>query len=81
MTTPVDPAMREPLGDHNRRIDLGLDVEQMAAAAGVTAAQLRAYESGASDSDEPFDLEVAAKVGAALERLEANPPASQQIKT
>jgi hypothetical protein len=77
--SPVDPSMREPIGDHNRRIDLGLDIDQMAAEAGVTAEQLRDYETGRSGH--PFDLEVAARVGMALERLEANPPPSQQIKT
>jgi transcriptional regulator with XRE-family HTH domain len=77
--SPVDPSMREPIGDHNRRIDLGLDIEQMAAEAGVTVEQLRDYETGISGH--PFDLEVAARVGVALERLEANPPPSQQIKT
>jgi hypothetical protein len=69
MTFPVDPRDRSPKGDHNRRLMLGLEREEMAAQAGVTADQLREYEFTAPDST--FDLDVAERVGAALERLEA----------
>lgn len=77
MTYPLDPAQREPKGDHNRRLALGLEPDVFAAEAGITVEQLRAYELTSPDQD--FDLFVADRVGAALERLEANPPPSQKV--
>lgn len=70
-----DPALREPKGDHNRRLALGLDPEIVAAQAGITVDQLRKYEMTGPDGD--FDVVIAHAVGAALERLKA-PPASQK---
>jgi hypothetical protein len=78
MTLPSDPSNREPKGDHNRRLSLGLDLDAFAAEAGVTALDLKSYEM--TLPDEKFDLEVAQKVGVALERLEAAPPASQKVQ-
>ena len=77
MTFPIDPSLRMPKGDHNRRLALGLEPEQFAAEAGVSVDALREYELTSPDQD--FDLDVAQRVGAALERLEANPPASQKV--
>jgi hypothetical protein len=77
MTFPIDPSEREPKGDHNRRLALGMDPDVFAAEAGVTTEQLREYEL--VGPDEAFDVEVARRVGIALERLEANPPASQIV--
>jgi hypothetical protein len=68
---------RQPKGDHNRRLALGLDVDAFAAEAGITVDQLREYEQTWPDHD--FDLDVAQRVGAALERLELSPPASQKV--
>jgi len=79
MTYPLDPAMRQPKGDHNRRIALGIDIDDFAAQAGLTREQVHAYEMTSPDSN--FDMDVAQRYGAALERLEANPPASQVVKT
>jgi hypothetical protein len=78
MTT-VAPQNREPKGDHNRRLALGLDPDVFAAEAGVTTEALREYERTSPDHD--FDPEVARKVGEALDRLEANPPPSQSVIT
>jgi hypothetical protein len=78
MTFPADPAQREPKGDHNRRLALGLDLEQFAAEAGVTPAQLKKYEMTSPDDD--FDLDVAQHVGIALERLEQAPPSTQKVQ-
>lgn len=77
MTQPVNPTMREPKGDHNRRLALGMDPDVFAAHAGITVEQLRAYELTGPDDD--FDLVIAQAIGAALERLEANPPSSQKV--
>jgi hypothetical protein len=76
--TQVPPTMREPKGDHNRRLSLGLEPDDFAREAGVTVDQLRDYERTAPDHD--FDLEVARRVGEALERLEANPPPTQRVR-
>lgn len=78
-TTGEEAALRDrqPKGDHNRRLALGLDVDAFALQAGISADQLREYEQTWPDHD--FDLEVARKVGAALERLELNPPPSQKV--
>lgn len=77
MTFPIDPSQRQPKGDHNRRLALGLDPDVFAVEAGVTVEELREYELTSPDQD--FDLDVARRVGFALERLEANPPASQKV--
>lgn len=74
----VPPSMREPKGDHNRRVSLGMEPETFAAAAGITVDQLRAYEQ--SGPGEDFDFEVADSIGWALERLEAQPPSSQKVR-
>lgn len=73
----VDVTDRQPKGDHNRRLALGLDADAFAAEAGVTADELRQYEETWPDHE--FDLEVARRVGEALERLERNPPPSQKV--
>lgn len=73
MTFPADPAQRSPKGDHNRRLSLGIDVDDFAAEAGITPAELRAYEF--TDVDGSFDAAIAERVGRALERLEAARPA------
>lgn len=79
MPMPLDPAMREPKGDHNRRLALGMDMEAFATRAGVSSEDLRKYEMTGPDED--FDLMVADRVGTTLERLEANPPPSQKVIT
>jgi hypothetical protein len=78
MTLPRDPGSREPKGDHNRRLSLGIDLDAFAAQAGITAKDLKTYEM--TPPDEDFDLAVAQKVGDTLERLEASPPASQKVQ-
>ncbi|MBD8065716.1 hypothetical protein IC608_09535 [Devosia sp. PTR5] len=72
------PTQRSPKGDHNRRLSLGMEPDAFSAAAGITTAQLREYERTAPDHD--FDLEVARRVGEALDRLEANPPPTQVVE-
>jgi hypothetical protein len=72
-----NPAERQPKGDHNRRLALFLDPAVFAAEAGVTEEQLRDYER--TPPDGTFDLEVARRVGEALDRLEAVTPASQRV--
>ena len=79
MTIPIDPSQRQPKGDHNRRLALGLDPEVFAREAGVTLEELRQYELTSPDQD--FDFDVATRVGEALERLEANPPPTQKVVT
>ena len=69
--------MREPKGDHNRRLSLGMEPDQFAAAAGITVEQLRSYEL--TGPDQTYDLDVADRIGWALERLEASPPSSQKV--
>jgi hypothetical protein len=75
MTFPTDPAQRQPKGDHNRRLSLGLDPEQFAAAAGITVDELRDYENTWPDHE--FSPMIAERVGEALERLEAALPNSE----
>lgn len=70
-----DPTRRQPKGDHNRRLSLGLDPDDFAAEAGVTTEELREYERTAPDHR--FDPSVAARVGNALDRLEKVLPNSQ----
>jgi len=79
MTFPADPSRRQPKGDHNRRLALGLEPEALAAEAGVTVEELREYERTRPDGT--FDETVAGRVGAALERIEANPPSTQSVTT
>ena len=79
MSFPIDPSQRQPQGDHNRRLALGLDPDEFAREAGVTTEELRDYERTSPDHD--FDLEVARRVGFTLERLEANPPPTQKVVT
>ena len=57
-----------PPYDRNRRRELGLSLDALAAEAGVTPRQLHDYESVAPGDD--FDPVVASSVGAALDRLE-----------
>lgn len=75
MTLPIAPAERQPKGDHNRRLSLGLEPEQFAAAAGITVEALREYER--TGPDRHFDLVVAQRVGEALDRLEQRLPNSE----
>lgn len=78
VTFPTDPNDRVPKGDHNRRLALGMDLDAFATAAGVTPEQLKQYELTLPDAG-GFDLLVAQRVGATLERLEANPPSTQRV--
>lgn len=78
MTFPADPALRQPKGDHNRRLSLGIEIDDFAAVAGLTAEQVHAYEM--TDPDQEFDTAVASRYGDALERLEANPPPTQLVR-
>ena len=68
----------QPKGDHNRRVALGMDIEVFAAEAGLTRDQVHDYEFATIDHG--FDEDVARRYQAALERLEANPPASQLVR-
>ncbi|MCR6670708.1 hypothetical protein [Devosia ginsengisoli] len=79
MSLPIDPGRRSPKGDHNRRLALGMELERFAAEAGIQPEQLRQYELTSPDQD--FDLDVADRVGLALDRLEANPPPGQKVVT
>ncbi|MDB5542192.1 MAG: hypothetical protein JWQ89_3919 [Devosia sp.] len=75
MTIPSDPAQRQPKGDHNRRLSLGIDPEQFAAAAGISVEELRDYEN--TWPDHAFSPMIAQRVGEALERLEEVLPNSE----
>ncbi|SDH16980.1 hypothetical protein [Pelagibacterium luteolum] len=75
---PTNPADRQPKGDHNRRLSLGLEVDDFARVAGLTPEQVYEYEM--TSIDHRFDVEVALRYGEALEKLEANPPASQSVQ-
>lgn len=77
MSDLTPPMNREPKGDHNRRLSLGMEPEAFAIEAGITVDQLRTYERTPPDGD--IDLEVAQRVGDALQRLEANPPSTQSV--
>ena len=68
MSYPPSSTERSPKGDHNRRLSLGVDVDRLAAEAGITPGELRAYEF--TPVGEDFDVEIARRVGEALERLE-----------
>ena len=76
--TQIDPAMREPKGDHNRRLSLGVDPDRFAALAGISTEDLRKYEL--TSPDENFDLEIARRVGETLDRLEADPPPTEAVR-
>lgn len=65
-------------GDHDRRLSLSLDLDQFARKAGVTPKQLKDYEMSLPDDE--LDPDVASRVGAALDRLEANPPPEQKVR-
>jgi transcriptional regulator with XRE-family HTH domain len=69
MTFPNDPHERSPKGDHNRRLALGMELDELAEEAGITPQELRHYEFTPPDGE--FELAVAQRVGEALERLEA----------
>lgn len=71
----INPSDRQPKGDHNRRLSLGLDPDQFAAEAGVSVEALREYERTSPDHD--FDADVARRVGLALDRLEQVLPNSE----
>jgi hypothetical protein len=73
----VVPSQRQPKGDHNRRLAMFLEPEEFAAEAGVTVDELREYEHTGPDGR--FDLEVARRVGEALDRLEAVTPSDRKI--
>lgn len=73
-----DPSTRQPKGDHNRRLALGMDIDDFALEAGLTAAQVHEYEM--TSPDHAFDANVAMRYGAALDRLEANPPPTQRVQ-
>ena len=75
MTFPSDPSERQPKGDHNRRLSLGLDPDQFAAEAGISVEELRDYERTAPDHT--FSPMIAERVGAALDRLERVLPNSE----
>ncbi len=75
MSTPTDPAQREPRGDRNRRVSLGIDPEQFAAEAGISVDDLRAYENAADDH--MFSPTIAQRVGETLDRLEQVLPNSE----
>lgn len=68
----------QPKGAHNRRLALGMDIADFAAAAGLTQEQVHDFEFASIDHE--FDEAVAQKYEAALERLEANPPSSQVVR-
>lgn len=69
MTFPHDPHERLPRGDKNRRLSLGASREEMAAAAGISVEELHDYEH--TQPDHHFNFAIAARVGEALEHLEA----------
>jgi len=55
-----------------------MDLDAFATEAGISPEELKQYEMTLPDTG-GFDLEVARRVGAALERLEANPPSTQKV--
>jgi len=55
-----------------------MDLDAFAAEAGIGADELKEYEMTLPDTG-GFDLDVARRVGATLERLEACPPATQRV--
>lgn len=75
MSTTENPAERQPKGDHNRRVALGLSPEEFAAEAGITVDELKAYEN--TWPDHPFSPMIAERIGVALDRLEQVLPNSE----
>jgi hypothetical protein len=72
----AEPApSRQPKGDHNRRLSLGITAECFAAEAGIPIEALGDYER--TGPDHRFDAEVARRVGQTLDQLEAVLPNSQ----
>jgi hypothetical protein len=69
MTFPRNPHKRLPRGDLNRRLSLGMTLDEMAAEANVTPEKLREYEH--TNPAAHFNTGVARLVGEALERLES----------
>lgn len=49
MTFPANPEQRSPKGDHNRGLVLDIDQDALAAEAGITVEELRAYELSPPD--------------------------------
>lgn len=78
MNVQQHPSTRQPKGDHNRRLALGMDIEVFAAEAGLSQEQVHEYEMTSPDHD--FDEDVAQRYGAALERMEATPPSTQIVQ-
>ncbi|WP_143145597.1 hypothetical protein [Devosia enhydra] len=78
MSIPVSPAERQPRGDHNRRLSLGMEPDAFAAAAGITVDELRGYEL--TSPDHRYNPEVARRSGETLDRLEAHPPDTQRVE-
>lgn len=74
-----DPTLREPKGDHSRRLALGLDPEVFAAHAGITVDQLTKYEMTGPDGD--FDVVITNADGAAFERLANKPSKPAPLET
>lgn len=70
---------RQPKGDHNRRLALGIDADVFARRAGITAEELHEYEF--TSPDHSFDPEVAARVGEALEALEMHSSTRQSTQS
>lgn len=66
---------RQPKGDHNRRLSLGIDAGRFAAEAGITREALRDYEN--TGPDHRFDARIALRIGETLDRLETVLPNSQ----
>ena len=83
-TAPLKPAIhlpdsrlgkRQPKGDHNRRLSLGIDVDHFAAEAGIQPDALREYEQ--TGPGRRFDARLGERIGEALDRLESVLPNSQ----
>jgi len=73
--TNTPAATRQPKGDHNRRLSLGLSAPVFAAEAGLRLDTLKSYEN--TGPGQQFDARVARRVGVTLERLEAVLPNAQ----
>lgn len=70
-----DGRTRQPKGDHNRRLSLGIDAARFADEAGISLEALKDYET--TGPDHRFDAHVAQRVGETLDRLETILPNSQ----
>ena len=75
MASSFYPMTRQPKGDHNRRLSLGLDAAHFAVEAGITLETLKDYEN--TGPGHRFDARGADRIGATLDRLEAILPNSQ----